>query len=76
MADDRLEDARRRLGLTYTQLWIDYFALGGNLNAGQLANYLRGDRHVTDTDHNVVVHALNEHFQDRGENHPLTYRPF
>jgi hypothetical protein len=69
------EAARQHLGLSYMDVWIDYFALGGNLDAGQLTDYLRGQRHVSDTDHNIVVHALNEVFHDRGDNHPLTYRP-
>ena len=73
MADD-LDAARRQLGLSYLDVWIDYFALGGNLDAEQLADYLRGGRDVSDTEHNVVTHALNELFRDRDENHPLTYR--
>lgn len=74
MADD-LDAARRQLGLSYLDVWIDYFALGGNLDAGQLADYLRGGRDTSDTEHNVVTHALNELFQARDENHPLAYRP-
>ena len=69
-----LEDARRHLGLSYLDLWIDYFALGGNLDAEHIAQYLRGDRPASDSDHNVVVLALNERFQDRGENNPLPYK--
>jgi hypothetical protein len=69
-----LEAARQRLGLSYMDLWIDYFAIGGNLSADQLGLYLGGDRDVTNTEHNVLAHALNERFRDRGENHPLTYR--
>jgi hypothetical protein len=75
MGHHGLEAARQRLGLSYMDLWIDYFALGGNLDADQLALYLRGDRSVTKLEHNVLTHALNERFQDRGENTPLAYRP-
>ena len=74
MPNDSPEAARQHLGLSYLDLWIDYFALGGNLNAGQLSDYLRGERDVTDIDHNVIVLALNEFFLDRGDNHPLAYR--
>jgi hypothetical protein len=69
-----LDVVRRDLGLSYLELWIDYFALGGALDVVQLTRYLRGDRDLTNSDHNVLVHALNEVFQDRGENHPLSYR--
>ena len=74
MGHRSLEAARHRLGLTYMDLWIDYFALGGNLAADQLALYLRGTRNVGEFDHNVLTHALNERLHDLGENHPLTYR--
>jgi hypothetical protein len=75
MPDDPLDAARQHLGLSYLNVWIDYFALGGNLTAVQLTAYLRGERDVSVVDHNVVVHALNEAFVDRGDNHPLAYRP-
>lgn len=71
----RLEDARRQLGLSTMELWVDYFALGGTLDAIQLNGYLRGDGDIGNADHNVLVHALNEVFRARGQNHPLSYRP-
>ena len=70
----RLEDARRQLGLSTMEVWVDYFALGGTLDAIQLNGYLRGDGDIGDADHNVLVHALNEVFPARGQDHPLTYR--
>ena len=60
--------------MTYLELWVDYFALGGTLDAEQLTAYLRGERDVSDADHNVIVLALNEAFHDRGDDHPLAYR--
>ena len=71
---DRLDLARRQLGLSYMDLWVDYFALGGILDVGGLTSYLHGDRTNTDSDHNVIVHALNELFRDRGQDNPITYR--
>ena len=71
----RLEDARRQLGVSTIDLWVDYFALGGTLDAIQLDRYLRGDGEIGNADHNVLVHALNEVFLARGHNHPLAYRP-
>jgi hypothetical protein len=70
-----VEDARRQLGLSTMELWVDYFALGGILDAIQLDRYLRGDGEMGNADHNVLVHALNEAFYDQGQNHPLAYRP-
>jgi len=71
----RLEDARRQLGLSTMELWVDYFALGGTLDAIQLSGYLRGDGDIGDADHNVLVHALNEVFRARGHDQTLAYRP-
>jgi hypothetical protein len=75
MSHNRLDDARKQLGLSTMQLWVDYFALGGNLDAGQLERYLRGDQEIGRADHNVLVHALNEVFHDQGRDHPLAYQP-
>ena len=74
MPNNPPEAARQHLGLSYLDVWIQYFALGGNLDADQLTDYLRGERDVSDVDHNVVVHALNEVFVDRGDDHPLGYK--
>ena len=52
-----------------TALWKHVVEFGGNLNAEQLTDYLRGERDVSDVDRNVVVHAINEVFVDRGDNH-------
>jgi hypothetical protein len=74
MHDPALDLARQRLGLSYMDLWIDYFALGGHLDVDGLTGYLHGDRHTNTTDHNTIVHALNELFRDRGENNPVAYQ--
>ena len=71
----RLEEVRRQLGLSTIDLWVDYFALGGTLDATGLDRYLRGDGEIANADHNVLVHALNEVFHARGHDHPLAYRP-
>jgi hypothetical protein len=70
-----LDAARRQLGMTMLDLWIAYFALGGHHDARTLTAYLGGYGDTpTDSDHDIIVHALNESYQDRGENHPLPYR--
>ncbi len=54
-------------------LWVEYLALGGNLAPGHLLEFLDGDRSVTNHDYDLVVHVLNERFEDRGDNHPVAY---
>ena len=63
-----------RLDASTMELRVDHFALG-TLDAHQLERYLTGDHDATDTDHNVLVHALNEAFNDQGQDHPLAYHP-
>jgi hypothetical protein len=69
-----LDSARLELGLTLHDLWVAYFALGGCCDSRALGAYLDGTGTTTDADHDVIVHALNETFVDRGGNHPMPYR--
>lgn len=67
-----LEAARRQAGLSLDELWTAYFALGGAQSPQGLREYLAGMRSSL-RDYDVVALALNEHFADRGENHPVPY---
>lgn len=69
-----LEAARVELGLTPHDLWINYFALGGRCDSRELGAYRGGSDATTDADHDVIAHALNETFVDRGRHHPMPYR--
>ena len=55
-------------------LWVDYFALGGLADSPTLDTYLRGNTTVTDIDHNLIAHALNEAFTARDQDSPVPYR--
>jgi hypothetical protein len=68
-----VEAARNLLGLSLDQLWVDYFTLGGSLSPNQIKAFLSGEHPLVDHDHDLLVHALNEHFIDQGKNHPLGY---
>lgn len=74
MPDASLDVARLQLGMSMMDLWVEYFALGGNLDAHSLGGYLRGERDVTNAQHDMIAHALNETFQDRGLDSPIAYR--
>jgi hypothetical protein len=65
--------ALERLQLSVADLWLDYFALGGRLDAVGLRAYLHGDGRTSLADHDAIVQALNEVFGDRGQDHPLSY---
>lgn len=68
-----LEAARVQAEMSFEDLWLAYFALGGSSLPVSLRAYLAGDDAEPD-DYNVVVVALNERFHDRGQNNPVPYR--
>lgn len=70
---DALDGARRQLGLTVGQLWLECMRLGGNLSPDGLNTYLDGGPELTDYEHDVIAHALNERFSDRDGGRPLAY---
>jgi hypothetical protein len=61
-------------GLSTHELWLAYFALGGNATQTELEQYLTGASRPTVMDHNLVAHALNERLRDLGLNSPVAYR--
>jgi hypothetical protein len=68
-----LFDGLQLSGMTPTELWLRYYAVGGD--AGELEveacalGLLTPDPH----EHNLIAQALNEHFIDGGEDHPVRY---
>ena len=68
-----LEAARQQAGMTFQDLWIAYFALGGTAHPEKVRAYL-GGRVAPSMDYDVIAHAINERFADQGENHPVPYR--
>jgi hypothetical protein len=55
------------------RLWQDSLALGGSLSQAELESVLRGKENVSDYEHDLIAQALNDHFTDRGQNHPVPY---
>ncbi len=69
-----LSDGWDLSGLTLTQLWLRYLALGGTASPAQLEAYARGRLRPDTYQHNLIAQAINEHFLDRGEDHPVSYQ--
>jgi len=71
----QLRAAYEYLELTIMELWMDYFALGGNHNAGHLHAYLHEDAtcHIDPRDRDHIIDALNDAFVERGDDHLLTH---
>ena len=68
-----LEDARKDLGLSVRELWLDYFALGGSAALDEVGAFLGGTTSPSDHDYDVLAVALNETYLDRGGDHPVPY---
>jgi len=69
----RLARARRELGLSITELWWRYFALGGITTALELEAILYHALVPTVEDYDLLALALNERFSELGRDHPLPY---
>jgi hypothetical protein len=55
-----LDIARRNAGLTLTELWLRYFALGGEGTPGELESFLHGASPTDPHEHSIVAHAIYE----------------
>jgi anti-sigma B factor antagonist len=64
-----LEIGRRAAGLSVTDLFVSYFALGGTAHLGDMRAFLGGMDHALDGhQQDVAAHAVNERFVELG--HP------
>ncbi|HEX4492677.1 MAG TPA: hypothetical protein VH914_15825 [Acidimicrobiia bacterium] len=70
-----LERAREIAGMSSTDLWCSYFALGGDLQHDSLTAVLQGQRTTSHRELNRVAVALNERFAEEGFGYPLDYWP-
>jgi hypothetical protein len=69
-----LEAARVQAGMSFNELWIAYFALGGAETAGAVRAFLGSETDPPLVDFDVLAQAINEKFMDMGSNHPTPYR--
>jgi hypothetical protein len=68
-----LDTYRQEAGLSFGELWLRYFELGGMSTGFELEAFLFGMVAPSDHDHDVIAHALNERFSELGANHPVAY---
>jgi anti-anti-sigma factor len=67
-----LEVGRRAAGLSVTDLFVAYFALGGTRTLGEVGACLAGMDDVLDGhQHDVAAHAVNERLVELGRQHRL-----
>ncbi len=68
-----LERARVDVGLSHSELWFRYFALGGMSTALELEAYLYEALTPTKHDRDLIAVALNERYTELGGDHPIPY---
>ncbi|MGI9032079.1 MAG: hypothetical protein ACR2HY_00015 [Acidimicrobiales bacterium] len=68
-----LDAARKRLGLSARDVWVGYFAVGGNCSLADVTGWLSGRGGISWRDHNLMAQSLNDAFCERGLNHPVGY---
>ena len=70
----RLDQFRCEASLTYGELWLRYFALGGMSGPVEVEAFLYGALVPSVHDYDVVAHALNERFVfELGGNYSVPY---
>jgi hypothetical protein len=70
---DILETARRDTGMSVTDLWLRYFALGGAHTPIEVDAVLNGALVADSADRDRLAVALNERFAELGRDHPVPY---
>ena len=70
---NRLENARKELSLSHSDLWWRYFALGGMSSELEIEAILYQALVPTELDSDLLAVALNERFTELGGDHPLPY---
>lgn len=73
MDDRSLDQSRRDAGLSRSDLWLRYLALGGDSTPVELDAYLHTALKPTAHEHNLIAHAINEHHVEHGGDHPVPY---
>ena len=68
-----IRNGLERAQWTTSDLWIAALAVGGDLRHRDVEQIARGDRQATPLEHDILATALNDHFTDLGEDHPIRY---
>ena len=69
-----LTEAFHGAELTVEELWIRYFALGGDAGKVEVEAYLSGLMPLPSLQHNILAHAINERLDELGPRR-APYRP-
>lgn len=70
---DRLEAGRLLASLSVSQLWWNYFSIGGSSSLDLVTGVLAGLEPLTALEYDLYAQALNDHFTEAGQNHPVPF---
>jgi hypothetical protein len=60
-------------GLSYDEIWIRQATFGGTAGRLEIEAYILGLLRPDTYQHNLIAQALNEHFLEEGQDHPVAY---
>lgn len=60
-------------GLSYEEIWRRQSIFGGTASPLEVEAYILGLLRPDPHQHDLIAQAINEHFLDRGRNHPVAY---
>jgi hypothetical protein len=58
-------------GWTVEQLWIAAMGIGGSMDSRDVEGITSGAKAATPAEHDVLAAALNDHFVERNQDHPI-----
>lgn len=70
-----LADAYAGTQLSLEDIWLRYFALGGDAGKVEIEAYLSGLMPLASLQHNILAHAINERLDELGPPPRAPYRP-
>jgi hypothetical protein len=70
---DVLDVYCREAGLSYGELWLRYFELGGMSAGFELEAFVHGLRAPSAYDHDIIALAINERLVELGGHHAVPY---
>ncbi len=68
-----LNTARQQASMSLSNLWVAYVAVGGTATPAEVGSYLSGASEPDATNYDLVAQAINEHFTQKGLDHPVPY---
>lgn len=71
-AHEILGAAMIQAGLSFEELWVGYFSLGGVAGPETVRSYLGGAA-CSRMDYDLLAAVINDEFADQGDDHPVPY---